>query len=206
MWYWIIAIIVGYLLGSIPVGFLVVRLVKGVDVRQVGSGRTGGANVLRAAGWQVALLSGAGDVLKGTLAVLLARWLGGPPLLQAIAGVAAVAGHNYPVTLSLQGGAGTATAIGGAIALWFWSGVLLLPVLFGVILSTHRASLGSIAVACLLPCVFVLRALLGAGPWVHLVHGVLTSVLVLWSLRPNIRRLLRREERQISWEQVEGQD
>jgi glycerol-3-phosphate acyltransferase PlsY len=201
MWYWVTAVIAGYLLGSIPVGFLVVRLVKGVDVRQVGSGRTGGANVLRAAGWQVALLSGAGDVLKGLLAVLLARWLGGPPLLQAIAGAAAVAGHNYPVTLRLQGGAGTATSIGGATALWPWSGGLLL-VLFGVILSTRRASLGSIAVACLLPCVFAVRAILGAGPWVHLVHGLLTSALILWSLRPNIRRLLRREERQVDFEQA----
>jgi glycerol-3-phosphate acyltransferase PlsY len=201
MWYrWLIAVTGSYLLGSIPVGFLIVRLVKGVDVRRVGSGRTGGTNVLRAAGWKIALLSGAGDVLKGMLAVMLARWLGGSPLLQAIAGVAAVAGHNYPVTLSLRGGAGTATSIGGAAVLWPWNGILLLPTLFGVILSTRRASLGSITIACLLPCIFAVRAILGFGPWVHLIHGLLTSALILWSLRPNMRRLLRREERQIDFE------
>jgi glycerol-3-phosphate acyltransferase PlsY len=202
MWYWIIAIIAGYLLGSVPVGYLVVRLVKGVDIRRVGSGRTGGTNVLRAAGWKVALLSGVGDVLKGTLAVLLARWLGGPQLLQAIAGVAAVVGHNYPGLLRFQGGVGTATSMGGAVALWPWSGLILIPMLFSVILATRRGSLGSIAIACVLPCVFAVRAILGAGPWVHLVHGLLISTLILWALRPNIRRLLRREERQIDFEQA----
>ena len=203
MWYWIIAVIGAYLLGSIPVGFLVVRQMMGVDVRRVGSGRTGGANVLRAAGWKVALLCGVGDVLKGTLAVLLARWLGGHPLLQAIAGVAAVAGHNYPVGLRFRGGAGTATSIGGATALWPWSCVLLVPTLFSVALATRRASLGSIIVACLLPCIFAARAILGAGPWAHLVYGLLASTLTLWALHPNIHRLLRREERQIDWEQLE---
>jgi glycerol-3-phosphate acyltransferase PlsY len=71
-----------------------------------------------------------------------------------------------------------------------------------VILSTRRASLGSITVAVLLPCFFAARAMLGAGPWAHLAHGVLTSALILWSLRPNIRRLVRREERQIDFEQA----
>jgi hypothetical protein len=101
--HWLIALAVGYLLGSIPVGFLVVRLSRGLDVRRVGSGRTGGTNVLRAAGWGAAVATGLGDALKGAAAVWLTRALEGPPLLQALAGFAAVVGHNYSVFLGLRG-------------------------------------------------------------------------------------------------------
>ncbi|HEC33970.1 MAG TPA: glycerol-3-phosphate 1-O-acyltransferase [Chloroflexi bacterium] len=197
MWQWMFALVVGYLLGSIPVGFLVARWLRGMDVRRVGSGRTGGTNVLRVAGWEAAVLTGVGDGLKAVLAVLLARWLGGPPFLLALAGVAAVAGHNYSVFLRFRGGAGTMASIGGAVVLWPLCGLILVPVLLVVALGTRRASLGSITIAFLLPALFVLRAALGVGPWAYVAYGVLTSALTLWALRPNIRRLLRGEERRI---------
>jgi glycerol-3-phosphate acyltransferase PlsY len=111
--------------------------------------------------------------------------------------VAAVVGHNYSIFLRFRGGAGTMTSIGGAVALWPLSGLILIPVLLGVALLTRRASLGSIVGAFLLPALFAVRAGLGASPWAYLAHGVLTSALTLWALRPNIRRLLRGEERRI---------
>ncbi len=194
---WFVALVVGYLLGSIPVGYLVVRWLRGIDVREVGSGRTGGTNVLRAAGWKAAVLTGVGDGLKALAAVLLARRLGGPPLLVALAGVAAVVGHNYSVFLRFRGGAGTMASIGGAAGLWPWSLPIALIALLPTALITRRASLGSITVALVLPLLFAVRAALGLGPWAYVVHGVLTSALTLWSLRPNIRRLLRGEERRI---------
>ncbi len=200
MWRWVVALATGYILGSVPVGLLVVRCKKGVDVRRVGSGRTGGTNVLRAAGWKAAILTGVLDGVKAALAVFLTRWLGGSDLLQALSGVAAVLGHDCSLFLRCRGGAGTAASIGGAIALWPPSGLILLPVLFGVALPTRHASLGSIAVALLIPVIFVVRAVLGAGPWGHVAHGVLTAVFTLWALRPNIGRLVHGEERQIDLE------
>ena len=195
---WIVSLLAGYLLGSIPLGFLVVRWTRGKDVRRVGSGRTGGTNVLRAAGLGAAVVVGLGDGLKAALAVLVARWVGGGLLVQALAGVAAVIGHDYPVFLSFRGGAGTMASIGGAVVLWPWSVVVLVPALLAVVLGSRRASLGSIAIAISLPALFAVRAALGAGAWECVVHGVLSSALTMWSLRPNIRRLLRGEERHVS--------
>ncbi len=197
--HWLIPLIAGYLLGSIPVGFLVVRLFRGLDVRQIGSGRTGGTNVLRAAGWGAAVATGLGDVLKGAAAVWLARALNGPPLVQALAGFAAVVGHNYSLFLGLRGGAGTATSVGGAIALWPVGGLLALPVLLAVAFLTRYASVASISVALFLPLVFATGAARGAIPWAYEAHGLLAAILILWALRPNIRRLLRGEERRIPW-------
>lgn len=197
MVYWLIPLIVGYLLGSIPVGFLVVRLTRGVDVRQVGSGRTGGTNVLRAAGWGAAVVTGLGDVLKGAAAVWVARALNGPPLMQALAGFAAVVGHNYSIFLGLRGGAGTAPSVGGAIALWPVGGLLAVPVLLAVAFLTRYASVASISVALFLPLAFAVGAARGVIPWAYEAHGVLTAILILWALRPNIRRLARGEERRI---------
>ncbi len=198
-WQWIIALVAGYLLGSVPIGLFTVRLTRGIDVRQVGSGRIGGTNVLRAAGWEIALLSGILDVLKAALAVLVARWLtgwpGGPPLLLALAGVMAILGHNYSIFLGFKGGAGTGSSMGGAIALWPWSGLITIPLLLGMILIIRRASLGSIILAFVIPVIFAIRAAMGLAPWAYVVYGVLTSILTLWALRPNIKRLLDGDER-----------
>jgi glycerol-3-phosphate acyltransferase PlsY len=195
--YWLIALVAGYLLGSIPVGYLVVRLFRGVDVRRVGSGRTGGTNVLRAAGWGAAVATGLGDVLKGAAAVWLARALGAPPLAQALAGFAAALGHNYSLFLGLRGGAGTAPSVGGAIALWPVGGLLAIPLLLVVAFLTRYASVASISVALFLPLAFAVGAARGTIPWAYEAHGILTAILILWALRPNIRRLLRGEERRI---------
>ncbi len=193
----LVALVAGYLLGAIPVGFLVVRLSRGLDVRRVGSGRTGGTNVLRAAGWGAAVATGLGDALKGAAAVYLARVLGAPLWAQALAGVTAVLGHNYSIFLSLRGGAGTATSVGGAIVLWPLGGLLAIPVLLAVALLTRYASVASIAVAIFLTAAFAVGSAVGKVPWAYLLHPALNLVLVLWALRPNIRRLMRGEERRI---------
>ncbi len=197
MWQWVVTLVASYVLGSIPMGLIIVKLMRGVDVRQVGSGRTGGTNVLRAAGFGAAALTVLLDGGKAILAVFIARWLSGAPLLMALAGTAAVVGHNYSLFLRLRGGAGTATSVGGAAALWPWNAAILIPVGLGVVFGTRRASLGSITIAILLPLIFVVRAAMGLSPWAFVVHGVLTSALTLWALRPTLGRLLRGEERRI---------
>ena len=194
----VIVIVGGYLLGSIPVGLLVVRAVTGKDIREVGSGRIGGTNVLRVAGPWVALLTALSDVAKGLLAVYLARAVVGIPVVEALAGLAAVVGHNYSIFIGFKGGAGTATTIGGAIGLWPWNGAIMIVVGAAVVTAMRYASLGSIVVALLLPVILALRAWLAGAPWAYLIHGLGTAALTLWALRPNIRRLLDGNERQVT--------
>jgi glycerol-3-phosphate acyltransferase PlsY len=193
----VLVLLIGYLLGSIPVGLLVVRASTGKDIREVGSGRIGGTNALRAGGPWIALLTGLGDSLKGLLAVVVSHTLVGIPVVDALAGVMAVTGHNYSIFIGFRGGAGTATTLGSAIALWPWNGLVMLGVGSAVIVLSRYASVGSITVALLLPALYALRAWLGDAPWGHLVHGLGTMALTLWALRPNIRRLLEGCERRV---------
>lgn len=194
----IAALLAAYLLGSIPTGVLVVRAVTGRDVRRVGSGRTGGTNVLRAAGTWATALTVLGDGAKGLAAVCLARALVDVPLVEALAGLLAVVGHNYSVFIGFTGGAGTATTIGGAIGLWPWSGLILVAVGGPLIALTRYASMASIVVALALPILFAVRTWLTNAPGAYLVHGLGTMALTLWALRPNIRRLVRGRERRVN--------
>lgn len=193
----LVVIASAYLMGSIPIGLLLVRVTTREDVRKIGSGRTGGTNVLRAAGPWVAALAVLGDGIKGLLAVLLARTTVGSTTLGALAGVAAVLGHNYSIFIGFKGGAGTACTVGGAIGLWPWNGPILAGILAIAIIATHHASVGSIVVAVLTPIIFALRASLTDAPWTYLIHGLGTATLTLWALRPNIRRLQQGDERRV---------
>jgi glycerol-3-phosphate acyltransferase PlsY len=194
-----LVLVVAYLLGSIPVGMLLVRATTGKDIRKIGSGRTGGTNVLRAAGSRVALVVVLLDVAKGLLPVLLARVVVGSPAIEALAGLFAVAGHNYSIFINFRGGAGTMTTIGGALGLWPWSVAAVTVAGILAIAVTRQASVGSITVALVIPIVFVLRASVVDAPWAHLIQGLGTAALTLWSLRPNIKRLLEGNERKLSF-------
>ncbi len=116
---WTGVVLLGYFIGAIPTAYLVVRRLKGQDIRRLGDGNAGAANVSRIAGNPVGLGVGAADVLKGVVAVLLARWLADPPAVAMVAGVAAIAGHSWPVYLRGRGGRGAATAAGVLLAMFF---------------------------------------------------------------------------------------
>jgi glycerol-3-phosphate acyltransferase PlsY len=183
--------VAGYLLGSVPFGFLVTKGVRGVDVRAAGSGNTGATNVTRVAGVGPGLLVLVLDAGKGALAVLLARAvLPGAPFVQALAGLAAVAGHVAPVWLGFRGGKGVATTLGvlavlvPAAAL---AGVVAYAVVFGL---TRISSLGSLIAG---------PAAVGAAfvwPGTRLAVGVTATLYaaILFTHRGNIRRLLGRVE------------
>jgi len=111
------AIVIGYLLGSIPLSYIVARLKKGVDIRDVGGGNVGALNTYREIGPVFGLGVLATDIIKGALAVLVARWLDLPIAWICLAGFAAVVGHNWPVFLKFRGGKGAATVIGVLVAL-----------------------------------------------------------------------------------------
>lgn len=180
-----------YLLGSLPAGLLWAWLLSHIDVRQHGSGRTGGTNVWRSAGFVPALLTALCDGLKGAAAVWLAQALGLELWAVALAGALAVVGHNYSCFLGFRGGAGTATSIGAAAALWPPAFLLLvgLGVLVGLLVG--HSSVASILIAVALPALFGVSGM----PVYAVSFGAPVMLFTLWALRPNVARLVRRQER-----------
>jgi len=188
---WIMAWAGAYLLGSMPCGLIWAKLLKHIDVRKQGSGRTGGANVWRSAGFPAALLTAISDALKGAAAIWLARGLGISPLGIAAAGALSIVGHNYSIFLGFRGGAGTATSIGAAAALWPATLPILIASGTGIALLVGHTSVASILIAILLPTLFSIHG----DPAAAAGFGIPVMLLTLWALRPNIRRLLNQEER-----------
>jgi len=186
---YLIAAAVGYLLGSIPFGYLLVRILKGEDVRASGSGNIGATNVARkspALGVATLLL----DAAKGLAAVLVARVLFGGPhqqLIMTTAALFAVLGHLFPVWLKFRGGKGVATSLGAFILLTPKS-ILSMVVLFLLIAVAFRyVSLGSVAVAAAFP--LLAWSFHEYADSRQLVLIALVSALVFWKHRPNIGRL-----------------
>jgi glycerol-3-phosphate acyltransferase PlsY len=193
----IVVVLLAYLLGAFPTGYLIVRAFAGKDVRRLGSGRTGGTNVLRSAGPVAAALTVVGDALKGGVAVLLAHAIAGTPLAAALAGVAAVVGHNYSVFLSFDGGAGTMTNIGVALFLSPLVGGAAIVVGLAMLLLRRYASLASIVVAIALPLLFGAGALWFGVPAAYGLASTVSALIVINELRPNIVRLLAGTERKV---------
>ena len=189
----LIALVVGYLLGSIPFGIILTRLAGGPDLRSIGSGNIGATNVLRTGNKKLAAATLVGDMLKGTVAVLVgARFLGGPEAALA-AGVGAFFGHLFPVWLGFKGGKGVATYLGvligvkASIALVFAAIWLSLAYLF------RYSSLSALVASALTPLLLWLWA---GMPKAALVMAGLT--VLLWIMhRENIARLLSGREGKI---------
>ena len=188
----------GYLLGSIPSGYLAGRWWRGLDIRQEGSGSTGATNVLRVVGKGPALLVFAVDVLKGTAAVLLAKALLQPLGTDWIsdswvvaAGLAALAGHSWPIWLGWRGGKAVATALGMLLGLTWPVGLACFGVFLGVLSLSRIVSLSSVAAAIALPLLMLgWFSDQGMGlRWPYLILALLTSVLVIWRHRSNLGRL-----------------
>jgi glycerol-3-phosphate acyltransferase PlsY len=194
----------GYLLGSIPSGWLAGRLLRGIDIRQEGSGSTGATNVLRVVGKGPALVVFAVDVLKGTAAVVLARTLlsgalaAGLALDSAvvIAGLAALAGHIWPVWLGWKGGKAVATGLGMLLGLAWPVGLASFGIFLAVLSLSRIVSLSSVVAALALPLLMLAWSSgQGQGPRpAYLALAVITTVLVLWRHRSNLQRLAAGEE------------
>jgi glycerol-3-phosphate acyltransferase PlsY len=188
----IFLVLFGYVLGSVPTGYLVGRLL-GVDVRKVGSGNIGTANVLRAAGKRAAILTLAGDMLKGLIPVVVARLLVTNDWLIVAVAFAAVIGHCWPVFLRFKGGKAVATGAGTTIGLAPMIGLGLFAFWWAVVLVSRYTSLGAISVMVVSPIVF----LIAGQPLPYVLYTIVGGALVLWRHRENARALINGTERKV---------
>ena len=192
----IIVVIVAYLIGSIPFGYLIVRQRIGADIRESGSGGTGATNVSRRAGKVAGMLTLVLDALKGSVAVLMAKTVAGDEWSITFAAIAVLIGHIFPVWLRFRGGKGVATAIGVFLVL---APVALLcagVVFVGIVALTRYVSLGSILAAALMP-VFVWLL----GDRTLLTATVVAAMLIIFAHRGNIRRLAQGTESKFQFRQ-----
>jgi len=203
---WALLVLASYLLGAVPVGYLLVRRIAGQDVREVGSGNVGATNVARAAGRGVGLATLAGDLLKGALPVLAAYALDSPAPARAGAAVAAVAGHVYSLFLGFRGGKGVATAAGAMGALAPLPTALAATVFAATLGLRRYVSLASIVGVSSFPVLLVLCAVAGwiAPPQPSLLAAaVLIAALVVVRHRGNLERLRRGTEPRLGRERRE---
>ncbi|MGK6324980.1 glycerol-3-phosphate 1-O-acyltransferase PlsY [Sphingomonas sp. DT-51] len=177
------ALLLGYLLGSIPFGVLLTRASGAGDLRQIGSGNIGATNVLRTGRKGLAAATLLLDLAKGAAAVLLARWL--MPGAEGYAAAAAMVGHCYPLWLRFRGGKGVATLMGVALALHWPLGAVFALLWLGLLAALRISSLAGMAAAVSTP---VTAAVLDQFDLVPLLMGL--AALVLWKHRANIARLI----------------
>ena len=184
------SLLLGYLLGSIPSGWLAGRWLKDIDLRELGSGSTGATNVLRQVGKGPALVVFLIDVGKGAAAVLIARALGLGDWIQVLAGLTALAGHIWPVWLNFKGGKAVATGFGMFLGLAWPVGLAS----FGVFLLTlwlfRIVSLSSVLAAVSLPLLMICFSGIGS----YILIALVAMGLVLWRHRSNLARILEGSE------------
>jgi len=193
-----------YLLGAVPFGYILVMIKTGEDIRGIQSGRTGGTNAMRAAGFGTGLATGILDILKGFFAVSIARiFVPDSQLIWALAPVMAVIGHNYSIymvsvkdgKIRLGGGAGGATVLGGAMGLWPQSFLIIFPIGILIFYFIGYASVTTMSLAVMSLLVFGWRSFALGQPWEYMLFGAISIFLLLYALRPNLKALRAGTER-----------
>ena len=193
----VVLMLIAYLLGSIPMGVVVARVSGGTDPRTVGSGRTGGTNALRALGRGRAAIVVTGDLLKGALPVLLARYVtGGDPLVEVLCGAAAVAGAIWSVFAGFRSGRGVGTGVGTMLVIQPVAVLLAAPVFIVVIVLTRYVSLGSlIGSAAMFPAMLLVLLVVPDTPLPYVIYTAVGAALIWLAHADNIDRLLHGTER-----------
>lgn len=201
---YILVILVSYLIGSISFSVIFTKKIAGFDVREKGSKNAGSTNVLRTAGKGIAALTLVCDILKGIIAVLIAKGIGELDNVEHIeyliqvAAIAVVVGHTFPIFFKFKGGKGVATSL-GIILLINWQ-IGLICLVFGVLLIvlSRMVSLGSVSAAILLPVLTMFitdNYILAEGD--YRIWGIVLGAFVCWNHRTNIKRLLKGEENKL---------
>jgi glycerol-3-phosphate acyltransferase PlsY len=192
---YILAIILGYLIGNFATSYVAGKLIANIDIRNHGSGNAGATNTFRVLGPAVGTIVFIGDVLKGLLAALIGRWLTGTVAGGMLAGTFAVVGHNWPVMFNFKGGKGIASSFGLIMALFPKIGLILFVVVVTVILVSRYVSLGSITAAVLFPILLIIFG----QPFRIVLLGLILCLMALWRHTDNISRLRMGKENKISF-------
>jgi len=202
-------LLVAYILGSVPFGFILVKAITGEDVRNVASGRTGGTNTMRATGFSLGFITSLLDMLKSAGAVWIARYfIPDGYWLHVFAGFFAVIGHNFSIFLiekdpegkiKFGGGAGGTPAIGAIIGFWWPSVFILVPAGYVIVMVVGYASLATLSLPLIGSFILLLRFLNTDQPWEYVFSGLLSEILIVWALLPNIKRLLNGSERLVGF-------
>ncbi|HEY5487933.1 MAG TPA: glycerol-3-phosphate 1-O-acyltransferase PlsY [Candidatus Limnocylindrales bacterium] len=192
-----VALIAGFLLGGVPFGIIVPRLIGGPDPRTLGSGRTGGANVSRAVGFRWAAVSGLLDVAKGAAAVLLIVAIGGDIVAQVLAALAAIVGHSRSPYIGFSGGRGVAPATGGALIIAPYILAVIFPIFVIVIAVTRISSLGSLGASLLGGIAMVVATFVLPLAPVYYLYGIGVPGLIWLFHHDNIKRLITGKERHV---------
>ncbi|HKS91532.1 MAG TPA: glycerol-3-phosphate 1-O-acyltransferase PlsY [Tepidiformaceae bacterium] len=186
-------IVLGYFIGALPTGLILVRVLRGEDIRKYGSGNIGAVNVLRVAGPGVAAAVLLVDVLKGLVPVLFAL-RGVAPWAVVAAGLATIAGHNWSIFLGFRGGKGVATSFGVLIGLSLQTALVAAIVYIIVVAITRFSSLGSLLGAVSVPILlWRLRT-----PPEYVAFGIIASLFAIYRHRANIQRLVTGTELRIT--------
>ncbi len=188
-----VAILIAYLIGSVPFALLLSRRWGARDLRRIGSGNLGAANVLRASGVTAGSLVATLDILKGAVSVMLAQQIGGDGAAGAAAGLAAIVGHIYPVWLHFEGGKGVATACGVFSVLTPLAVPPALAIFIATVWATKYISLGSVAASVSLPAF----AYFSAAPPAAVVVACGASALIVLRHRTNLWRVRAGTERRM---------
>lgn len=197
-----IVAVLSYLIGSFPTSILVGKHLKGIDIREHGSGNAGGTNVLRTLGWKAGISVILIDVAKGWVATYYIAELGyengmiSPLLVQILAGVSAIIGHVYTIFAKFKGGKGVGTAAGMLIAIYPLALIFCFSVFLLVAFSTKYVSLASILAAITLPLSLYLIEIYTEQPTppIQFYFAVLVAIFIVFTHRSNIGRLLKGEE------------
>jgi glycerol-3-phosphate acyltransferase PlsY len=205
-------VVIAYLLGSIPFGLIIGKLKSGVDIREQGSGKTGATNLMRVAGTKLGVLTIVLDVVKATGAVMLATVIIGSGsgiltigsvslnwqhIAQVLAGLAAVAGHTWPVFAKFKGGRGVTAYFGTLFAIFPPAGIFGAEVVAIAALRSRHMSLGSLLGALAACCLMIPLTILYNFPLIYLAYGLVVTALLVYQHQDNIKRLRQGTERQL---------
>ena len=205
-------VVIAYLLGSIPFGLIIGKLKSGVDIREYGSGKTGATNLMRVAGTKLGVLTIVLDVVKAGGAVMLAAviidgssggfTIGGvfvywQHVAQVAAGLAAVAGHNWPIFAKFKGGRGVTAYFGTLFAIFPPAGIFGAQIVAIAALRSRHMSLGSILGSLAACCLMVPLTILYNFPSIYLVYGLVVTALLVYQHQDNIKRLRQGTERRL---------
>ncbi len=191
------AIVLAYFIGAIPMGLVLGKVLKGVDIRDYGSGKIGASNVLRSLGAKATAFVLLFDISKGVAAIFLAKGLGDALYVEALAGIAAMAGHNWSIFIRFSGGRGVSTSLGGLFAIAPIWAVVAMGTGVLVIGLTRYVSVGSMTGAIVAVVALLVLAVTGHEPWEYFAYAATVVSFIVFQHRGNIVRLVKRKERRL---------